>query len=125
MILGIGTDIVEVARIQKMLERHADSFARRVLSEDEQKLLIKRKDQAQFCAGRWAIKEALSKALGTGIGKDCAMHEISTINNENGRPTVTLLGAALATFNKLGGKSIHISISHEKNYACANVVLEN
>ena len=124
MILGIGTDIVEVVRIERMIQRHSESFARRVLSPKEQIILSKRKDRSQFCAGRWAIKEAFSKALGTGIGKDCAMHEISTENDSSGRPIVVLTGTALISFQKLGGKNIHVSISHEKNYACANVVLE-
>ena len=124
MILGIGTDIVEVERIQKMLERHSESFARRVLSPQEQIKMAKRRDTAQFCAGRWAIKEAVSKALGTGIGAECAMHEISTENDDAGRPYVTLSGKALETFTKLGCSSVHVSISHEKHYACANVILE-
>ena len=125
MILGIGIDIVEVSRIQKMLERHPESFAGRVLSICEQEKLKKRKDSAQFCAGRWAIKEAFSKAIGTGIGSSCAMHEVSTENDENGKPFVVLSGTALQTFNKMGGVNIHISISHEKNYACAQVILES
>ena len=124
MILGIGVDIVEVARIERMLERHSESFIRRVLSVEEQVILSNRKDRGQFCAGRWAIKEAFSKALGTGIGKSCAMHEISTVNDSLGRPVITLNGEALATYEKLEGKNIHLSISHEKMYACANVVLE-
>lgn len=124
MILGIGTDIVDIVRIKRMLERHSESFVRRVLSVEEQELLFKRKDKCQFCAGRWAIKEAFSKALGTGIGKACAMHEVSVVNDKFGRPVVVLKGKALSTFEELGGKLIHVSISHEKSYACASVVLE-
>ena len=124
MILGIGTDIVEVARIKKMLERHSDSFSRRVLSDAEIERLNDRSDAATFCAGRWAVKEAVSKAFGTGIGKDCAMHEVSTLNNSDGRPEIVLHGTALETFQRMGGKSIHVSISHERQYACAYVIIE-
>jgi len=124
MILGIGTDIVEVARIEKMLERHPDSFARRVLSDAEVIRLKERSDGSAFCAGRWAVKEAVSKAFGTGIGKDCAMHEVSTENNAEGRPAVVLSGSARETFERMGGKTIHVSISHERSYACAYIIIE-
>jgi holo-[acyl-carrier protein] synthase len=124
MIVGIGTDIVEVVRMESMLNDHGDAFTHKIFTENEIKESLKRKDSAQYFAGRWAAKEALSKALGCGFGKKCAWKDVTILNEENGKPELTLSGNALRTSQELEVVSIHLSISHEKHYACASVVIE-
>ena len=123
MILGIGTDIVEVARMATMLDEHGNSFIKKIFTKDERKESETRKNKTQYFAGRWAAKEALSKALGCGLGAQCGWKDISILNTGNGKPELTLTGSALRTSQKLGVSSIHLSISHEKHYACASVVI--
>ena len=124
MIVGIGTDIVEINRLETMLDEHGDSFVKKIFTESERSESGKRKNQAQYFAGRWAAKEALSKALGCGFGAQCGWKDISILNADNGKPELTLSGTALQTSQDLGTTSIHISISHEQHYACASVVIE-
>ena len=83
-----------------------------------------RYNPAPYFAGRWAVKEAVAKALGCGIGADCASIEVETCNGTAGKPVTRLSGNAAKTMEKLGGKNIHISLSHEANYAIAYVILE-
>ncbi|MBN1863784.1 MAG: holo-ACP synthase [Victivallales bacterium] len=124
MIFGIGTDIVEVCRIQAMLEEHGDLFLNKIFSELELEESLRRNDRGQYFAGRWAAKEALAKALGCGFGKDCEWRDITIVNSGNGKPVLLLSGKALSTSQKMGMKNVHVSISHEKHYACASVVVE-
>ena len=120
MIIGIGTDIVEIERLAQSLERvKAHCF-----TPAETAYCDKFRDLAVHYAGRWAAKEAFAKALGTGFGGGCAWIDLEIINNEAGKPEMRLSGAALQTFEKMGGKTIHLSISHEKNYATAFVIIE-
>ncbi len=124
MISGIGTDIVEVCRIQAMLDEHEDIFLNKIFNHDELEESHRRNDRAQYFAGRWAAKEALAKALGCGFGKDCEWKDITIVNSGNGKPVLSLAGKALRTSQKAGVMNIHVSISHEKHYACASVVVE-
>jgi len=124
MILGLGTDIVEVRRIRELLARHADAFLERIYTAAERREGQGRDDPALFFASRWAAKEALSKALGCGIGRDCGWQEIAVRNDPSGRPRLELTGAAAATAARLGATAVHLSLSHEKLYTCATVVLE-
>lgn len=124
MIIGIGTDIVEVIRMEAMLGEHGESFIEKIFTDQEKEESGKRKEPAQYFAGRWAAKEALSKALGCGFGAQCSWKDITILNADSGKPELTLTGTALRTSQKLGVNSIHLSISHEKHYACASVVLE-
>ena len=124
MIIGIGTDIVEVIRIESMLGEHGESFVEKIFTVEEKDESAKRSDPAQYFAGRWAAKEALSKALGCGFGAKCSWKDIVILNAPNGKPEMTLYGNALRTSQELGVSSIHLSISHEKHYACASVVME-
>ena len=124
MILGIGTDIVEVVRMETMLDEHGDSFVEKIFTENEQRESAKRKNRTQYFAGRWAAKEALSKALGCGFGAQCGWKDVTILNADNGKPELTLSGTALRTSQNLGTTSIHLSISHEQHYACASVVIE-
>jgi holo-[acyl-carrier protein] synthase len=125
MIAGLGTDIVEIGRIKEMLEKHRNSFIHHILTEQELAEAESRKDFSAYCAGRWAAKEALSKALGCGIGEHCSWKDIRILNGGKGRPDIQLCGKAFETAEKLGVNSIHLSISHEKQYAVATVILEN
>lgn len=122
MIVGLGTDITDCARIERMILRHGDVFRRRVLTGEE----CAECTGTSYLAGRWCAKEALSKALGTGFGAQCAFGEIRVLRDPaSGRPVMTLSGNAKRTADALGVKRIHLSISHEKHYAVATVILES
>ncbi|OIJ15104.1 holo-ACP synthase [Anaerobacillus alkalilacustris] len=116
MIIGTGIDIVELKRIEDTLHRHPN-FIKRILTEKEeqnfQKLIEKRK--IEFLAGRFAAKEAFSKAIGTGIGRNLSWKDVEILPAINGKPTIVS--------EKTNGK-IHLSISHSKEYAVANVIIE-
>ena len=121
MVIGLGNDITECARIQKALERHGDSFLNHFLTVREQ---AESGGRLSYYAGRWAAKEAVSKALGCGIGEHCALTEIEILNDPAGKPEAALSGAAEQTARHLNVQRIHISISHERQYAAAVAVLE-
>lgn len=126
MILGIGNDITEVARIQRLYEKNGVTFLLTVLSEEEIALLEKRngKGRAEFIAGRWAAKEALGKALGTGLGGNCSPSEITIRNHASGAPEVFVSGKTAAFLTEKQVKKIWITISHEREYAVATALLE-
>lgn len=124
MILGIGTDIVAVSRIRKMLNEHSESFLSRVFTDIERKEGAKKANRAEYFAGRWAVKEAASKALGCGLGRSCSWKDISTTNDGDGRPHIFLSGNAGEHADKAGVFKLHASISHEKEYANATVIME-
>ncbi len=124
MIFGIGTDIVEVARIKASIAEFGDAFAQRILAESELASYHSCNFKARFLAKRFAAKEAFSKALGTGLRAPATLQNIAVSHDGLGKP-VLLLAPNLQTF--LLAKSItrmHISISDEKNLAAAFVVLE-
>ncbi|MBE6367345.1 MAG: holo-[acyl-carrier-protein] synthase [Lentisphaerae bacterium] len=121
MIIGIGTDIVQTARLHSSLEK----VRNRCFTAAEIAYAEAFKDSIGHYAGRWAAKEALAKALGCGFGQSCEWQDIEILNNDNGKPEMRLSGKAADTFNSLHGKTIHLSISHEKDYATAFVILED
>jgi holo-[acyl-carrier protein] synthase len=125
MILGMGTDIVEISRIRKLLRKNSADFLSRIYTVKELQESRAKKNSAEYLAGRWAVKEALSKALGCGIGADCSWKDISTTNDSKGAPRVRLSGLASKTAKTKSAGKIHVSISHEKHYACSTVILEN
>lgn len=125
MIYGIGTDIVEVARIEASITQFGDDFAKRILAPSEFPGYQTSKIKARFLAKRFAAKEAFSKALGTGLREPATFQNIAVSHNDLGKP-VLLFATELQ--NYLDSKSIiqaHISISDEKNLAAAFVVLES
>jgi len=124
MIIGIGTDIVECDRIWKVCEKHGENFLQLILTPAEKELMLSRKSPTPFLAARWAAKEAFSKALGTGIGEKCTFADIEILPGEKGKPYVRLSGKTAVTAAESGVKKIHISLSHEKNYAVATILLE-
>ena len=125
MIFGIGTDIVEVARIEASLAQFGDAFAEKILTENELKSYHESHIKARFLAKRFAAKEAFSKALGTGLRAPATFQNIAVSHDDLGKP-ILVLAAELQAF--LAAKNIqkmHISISDEKNLAAAFVVLES
>ena len=125
MILGQGIDIVEIKRISEAIERSGTAFLERVYTKKElAEAHGRKKASAAYFAGRWAAKEACAKALGCGIGKNCALTDIEILKTESGAPALSLSGRADAFFRKSGGKRVHVSISHEENYAVSTVIIE-
>lgn len=124
MLSGIGVDIVEIQRFQRMFDRFGDRIARRILTDREFQQFEKRHRSLTFLATRFAAKEATSKALGTGIAKGIGFHAIEVVNNELGQPELQLHGAAKALAERNGIRQALLSLSDEKHYAVAMVVLE-
>lgn len=120
----MGTDIVEISRIRKLLQKNSTEFLSRIFTESELREASAKKNSAEYLAGRWAVKEALSKALGCGIGAECNWKDINTTNNARGAPKTSLSGAASKTSLGKKVKKIHVSISHERNFASSTVILE-
>ena len=122
-ILGIGVDIVENSRIRKCLKNKL--FQKRIFSTSEISYAKKIKDKTSYFSKRFAAKEAFAKALGTGISKGVSFHEISINNNKNGAPFIELLGNTKTITRNLikGKKNIYLSLSDEKKYALAMVVI--
>ncbi|NFD75674.1 holo-ACP synthase [Clostridium botulinum] len=123
MIYGIGTDITEIRRIEKAITRNKN-FINKLFTKNEMDLWEKKNFKVEFIAGRFAAKEAISKALGTGI-RDFNFKDIEIINNELGKPQVILKPKAEDIIRKISQSyKIHLSISHEKEYAIAYALLE-
>ena len=118
-ILGIGTDIVECPRIGKMIEQHGELFLRRVYTEREIRYCQARKHAIEHFAGRWAAKEAILKAMGTGRSRGIAWTHVEVRNGSDGRPHVLVCGAARDVARERGIAEILISISHCRTYATA------
>lgn len=114
MIIGIGLDLIELHRIEKLIERQ-NRFPNRILTKRElvkyEQMANKRK--VEFLAGRFAVKEAYAKAIGTGIGKHLSFHDIEIEVDENGKP-----------FIHSKDMRCHVSITHTNEYAAAQVIIE-
>jgi len=116
MTKGLGIDIIEVARIEKAILRHEKKFLDHIFTLKEQAYCQKHKISARHFSGRFAAKEAIVKALGTGINKDIGWTDIEILNDEKGKPIVNLSANVAKLFNN---PTIQISISHCKEYATA------
>jgi holo-[acyl-carrier protein] synthase len=123
-IIGIGTDIVKVSRIKRLFKKYPEGFAGRILHKRELEILKTHKMPKSFLAKRFCAKEAVSKALGTGIAQGISFQDIEISNNPQGQPQLTLHGETLAIANKLGVKRHFLSLSDEEKYAIAYVILE-
>jgi len=121
MIFGIGIDIIEVARIRDAYKKLGKKFLEGVFTEAEQAFSLKHSDPAQRLAARWAAKEAVLKALGTGYSNGIKWTDIEIIDNERSRPTVQISGKAVEYLDNM---KVHISISHLKDTATALAVIE-
>ncbi|MGQ0792978.1 MAG: holo-ACP synthase [Deltaproteobacteria bacterium] len=124
MTYGIGIDIVHTPRIKKLLEGWGDNFKRRIFTEAEISYCERHKMNHQRYASSFAVKEALLKALGIGMGRGVRLRDIETARDGSGRPSVIVRGAGKEMIRDLGITSIHVSISHDGDYAAAFVVLE-
>ena len=124
MIYGIGTDIVDIERVKKILSKNRDGFVKRVLSEHEQALFTNKAESAAYCAKRFAAKEAFAKALGTGIGRVVSFQDLTVRNNENGKPYFIPSEKLRQFLVEKNIKQAHLSISDESKNAIAFVVLE-
>ncbi len=118
-IVGIGTDIVECLRIAQMIDRHGELFVNRVYTPAEIRYCQSRKQATQHFAGRWAAKEAILKALGTGWRRGISWRDMEVRNDEQGRPQVALRGAVRDLVEQLGVREILVSISHCRSHAMA------
>ena len=120
-----GVDMVEIDRIRHSLENGEEAFKRRVFTEKEIEYCESRKSaKYQSYAARFAAKEAVSKAFGTGIGKYISWKDIEVLNDENGKPYIVLSDNARKLFHSINGLDMSISLSHCKNYAIAFAIFE-
>lgn len=123
MIYGIGVDIVRVERMKIAHEKWGDTFFKKILSADEISYCFKKSDPYPSLAVRFAAKEAVIKAIGAEI--NVRLKDVEVTNNDKGRPSVIVRGELQDFFNKNNIKQTHLSLSHEKKYAVASVVLES
>ncbi len=128
MIVGIGTDIIEIQRVNEALEKHGEAFAKKVLAPEELTIFFAHNKKAHYLAKRWAAKEALGKALGTGIRAPVLLPKIALLNDDLGKPYFQLTNEIVALLNQRAGRGenyqLHVSVSDEKNYATALVIFE-
>ena len=124
MIYGIGTDLVNIKRIEEALFRFGDRFLHRILSEEEVAEYAQSSQPARFMAKRFAAKEAFSKAYGTGIGEIIGWHDVRVTHDELGKPMLQTSPALTEKLHSQGIKHTHISITDETEQALAFVVIE-
>ena len=124
MILGVGTDIIEVARIREAHEKFGERFLRRILRAPEIAYCLAHRVPAPHLAARFAAKEAISKAFGTGIGKHLGWQDMEIGRRDSGEPFVILHDGGLELFRQRGAGAIFISLSHTQAHATAVAVLE-
>jgi holo-[acyl-carrier protein] synthase len=124
MILGTGIDIIEVGRIASSYEKFGERFVNRILLPDEIAYCLSHKNPAPFLAARFAAKEAISKAFGTGIGAALGWQDMEVRRKASGEPFVVLHGKGEELFAARDAKRLLISLSHTANYAAATAILE-
>jgi holo-[acyl-carrier protein] synthase len=125
MILGIGIDIIEVARIQSSHERFGEKFLNRILHPNEISYCLSHRVSAPFLAARFAAKEAISKAFGTGIGAQLGWRDMEVCRKESGEPYVVLHGGGQKLLAERGARAVLISLSHTQSHAAAVAILES
>jgi holo-[acyl-carrier protein] synthase len=124
MIYGIGTDIVEIARVGKVLARYGERFAERILCEPELTRFRAHRQPVAYLAKRFAAKEAFTKALGTGIHAPANWHGVWVVNLRSGQPKLEFTPALAALLAQRGVGRCHLSLSDERAFASATVILE-
>ncbi len=124
MILGVGIDLIEIERIKASHERFGDRLLKRILHPTEIAYCLSYKEPAPFLAARFAAKEAISKAFGTGIGAKLGWLDMEVGRKESGEPFVVLHGDGLKLLAAHGGRTIWLSLSHTQAHATAVAVLE-
>ena len=125
MIYGIGIDLVSIRRMEDVLNRWGDRFTRRVFTVEEKDACLKRVFPPSAFSLRFAAKEAFSKALGLGMKKGVRWRDIEVFHLKTGKPGLNLYGRSLEICRQIGVDGLHLSLSDEKEYGIAIVVLEN
>lgn len=121
-IFGIGVDICEISRIDELIQRHGQRFVKKVFAGAEIEYCTPKKDKSASFAARFAAKEALLKALGTGMRDGFVWRDIEVVNDQLGKPVFRFYGK---TAQVLKDKTVHLSLSHSRENAIAFVVIEN
>lgn len=124
MIVGVGVDIAETKRFENLYSRYGDRIARRILTESEQVEFGRRNNPANYLATRFAAKEAAAKALGTGFGRGVGYKSIEIKNNNQGKPMLKFINTALELARQKKVENVFVSLSDEKHYVVAMVILE-
>ncbi len=125
MILGTGIDIIEVSRIEASHEKFGERFVQRILRPAEIAYCLSHKRPAPFLAARFAAKEAISKAFGTGIGAPLGWQDMEIGRKESGEPFVILHENGKKLLAARGARTVHLSLSHTDQHACAVAILES
>jgi holo-[acyl-carrier protein] synthase len=123
MILGTGIDIVKISRIKNLIEKYGERFLKKIYTEAEIEYCQQKINSASSFAARFAAKEAVLKALGTGM-RNNSWQDIEVLNDDLGKPEVRLSAKTAIQAQELGVRSIFLSISHEKEYSIAQIVME-
>jgi holo-[acyl-carrier protein] synthase len=123
MIVGVGLDLVKINRIRAITERWPSKFLDRLYTQAERRYCLARPSPYASLAGRFAAKEAVLKALGTGWSDGISWHDIQVLNDRTGRPRATVSGRVKALMTRAGVTGIHVSLSHDTDYAVAEAVL--
>ena len=124
MITGIGVDLCQVPRLARLRQRYGARFLNRVFTPDEQRYCGTGAACDERFAARFAAKEAFLKALGTGFAQGISLRDVEVVTEPSGRPVLRITGAAAVLLQQRGGTGVHVSLSHEREYAAAFVVLE-
>jgi holo-[acyl-carrier protein] synthase len=124
LIVGLGIDIAEVARVKAAIERHGETFLRRLYTPKEREYCERFKNKYERYAGRFAAKEAAMKALGTGWSRGVRWVDVEVVREKGGRPTLKLAGEASNVAQRMGVKNIALSITHTADQAFAQVIFE-
>jgi holo-[acyl-carrier protein] synthase len=125
VIVGIGVDVVEIGRMAEVIRRQGENFLRRVFTPSEQEFCRQRKNPVPHYAARFAAKEALFKAIGTGWAKGVTWQDVEVQRGDPEAPVLILSGEAGKRCRAIGGTAVHISLSHSEHWAVAVVILEN
>ncbi|HEV2710924.1 MAG TPA: holo-ACP synthase [Edaphobacter sp.] len=125
MVLGLGTDLIEIERVQQSLDRFGERFMRKVFTAGEVAYCQRKKHAAESFAARFAAKEAAAKALGTGISRGISWQEIEVRRQPGERPTLHLSGRAAERANAMGVRHLQLSLTHSRDVAMAVVIAEN
>ena len=124
MIIGVGIDLVEVPRIENAWKRFGQRFVDRILLPDESSYCMTHKNPASSLAARFAAKEAVSKAFGTGIGPSLGWHDIEVRRKESGAPYIILHGKGLELLTRLNANVVHLSLTHTATNSAAVAIIE-
>lgn len=125
MIVGTGVDIAEVPRVAAAIERFGERFLKRIFTDAEIQYCTSKHNRVERFAARFAAKEAALKALGTGLRMGISWREVEVTRLPGGRPTIAFHGVAAQFAARLNAKRTHLSLSHTKEHAIANVILED